>query len=120
MQLEVNAPEATPDEDYLTGEQLAFDNVVLIYAEHDWREDFVEVPAIDMEFVGEGQGVLLRDGLRYDVTWQRDDEEAMLRLNGPDGDPLPLRPGQTWFHIIVPPGEAHAPEVLFDGEEALP
>lgn len=117
MQIDLPPHELLPDIDYLTGEQIAFDNVVIIWAEHDWREDFVEVDTLDVTLDGEGDAVLLRDGMRYEATWQRTAEDELLHFLGPDGEPLPFKPGTTWFHTATLPEQQYTPEVLYDGEE---
>lgn len=119
MQL-VSQPQATPDEDYLTGEQLAFENVVVIWADH-YLADFIEdepsqLYSVGVTLTGEGEAVLLRDGQRYEVTWRRDDREAMIQFFGADGQIIPLKPGQTWFHVALPPSWQFAPEVLYNAD----
>jgi hypothetical protein len=92
--------------DYLTGEQLAFDNVVVVYAEH-YEADFLEyesptarIYSVGVVLQGEGEAVLLRDGLRYPVTWQRDGLDDMIRFYGDDGQLIAFKPGQTWFQVV--------------------
>ncbi len=116
----VIGPEPSPDEDYLTGEQLAFDNVVIIWAEH-YLADFIEdepnqLLSVGMNLTGEGSAVLLRDGQRYDVTWRRDDPEALIQFYGADGELIPFKPGQTWFHVALPPDWDYSPEVLYNAD----
>ncbi len=100
------APEA-PDMDYLTNKQLAFDNVVIVYAIHS-PADFVEfqnedgsiqLPSIDIILNGQGQCVLLRDGQRYDCIWKRADKGGLMQFFDVNNNPLPFKPGQTWFDV---------------------
>jgi len=97
----------TPDQDYLTGKQLAFDNVVIVYAAH-YPADFVEfqnedgsvqLPSIDIDLTGEGQCVLLRDGQRTDCIWKRVNKEGMLQFFDVNNHVMPFKPGQTWFDV---------------------
>jgi hypothetical protein len=113
IQLDPVVRESTPDVDYLTGKQLAFDNVVMLWAEHFWAEGFVETPTADVNLEGEGDAVVLRDGMRYEVTWRRDDEEAMIGFYDANGEPFALKPGTTWFHTARLPTADFTPEVTF-------
>jgi hypothetical protein len=96
-----------PDQDLLTNAQLAFDNVVIVYATHS-AADFVEfqnedgsiqLPSIDIDLSGEGQCALMRDGLRYDCIWKRVGTEGMLQFFDVNNNVLPFKPGQTWFNV---------------------
>ncbi|MCC6904636.1 MAG: DUF3048 domain-containing protein [Anaerolineae bacterium] len=106
------APEAI-DIDLLTGEQLAFDNVVILFAEH-YLADFIEdqpnqLLSVGILLHGEGDGFLLRDRRAYAITWEREGDE-MIRLLDTAGDPIPLRPGTTWFSTSVAPDAAEFSE----------
>ncbi|NDJ53010.1 MAG: DUF3048 domain-containing protein [Chloroflexi bacterium] len=104
-------PVEMPEIDYLTGEQLSFDNIVILYAEHNftsWVEDADSgVPAIDIDFMGEGGGYLLRDGQVYDITWEHDEGTLgqFIALFDGNGDVIPLRPGQTIFVTSITPDQ---------------
>jgi hypothetical protein len=109
--------EAAPDTDYLTGEQLAYENVVVLYAPHS-EADYIEdepnqLYGVRIDLSGEGEAVLLRDGQRYDVTWRRVGEEGMLHFFDAAGEPIAFKPGQTWFNVcadsIFPPDLAFTP-----------
>ena len=106
-----------PDSDYLTGEQLAFDNVVIIYATHyeaDFLEDdYAKLYSVGVNLLGEGQAVLLRDGQRFEVTWRRSDENSLIQFFDASGNVIPFKPGTTWFHTasiyIFPPEVTFSP-----------
>jgi hypothetical protein len=94
------------DGDTLTpaGEPLAFDNVVVLYAVH-YEADFIEdepnqLYAVGQELQGEGDAVLLRDGMRYAVTWRREAPDQMMRFYDGAGNPIPFKPGTTWFNVV--------------------
>lgn len=109
--------ENAPDTDYLTDQQLAYANVVVLYAPHS-EADYIEdepnrLYGVRIDLSGEGNAVLLRDGQRYDVTWRRVGEEGMLRFFDASGQPIAFKPGQTWFNVaadsIFPPEVTFAP-----------
>lgn len=111
-------PEFTPDLDYLTGDQLAFENVVILYAEY-YLADFIEDEPNQLLSVGpllnaEGDAVLLRDGQRYDVRWEHEEGGSMIRMYGADGEPIAFKPGQTWWNVITFRDDQYPPEVTFE------
>jgi hypothetical protein len=104
-----SAPEQfTPDMDRLTGQQLAFSNVIVMFAKHT----AVSPTIIDIDMsVGEGgYAYLLRDGQVSRIQWTTlgGDYEAETGLRRPirfvddSGNPVALKPGNTWVHIMTP------------------
>jgi hypothetical protein len=99
------------DTDRLTGRQLYFDNVVVLYAEHE-----VLAPAIlDMHLAqGESDKALLfRDGQMFRLRWstragayeQVTGLRRPISFIGEDGNAFPLRPGRTWIIVATPYSE---------------
>ena len=81
--------------DRLTNQPIAFDNVVVLYVNHE-----VYSPGIyDILFSGSGDGYALRDGQIYQVKWQRADTDV-TSLTNPDGTPFAFKPGTTWFEVV--------------------
>jgi len=106
--------EEEPMIDRLTDEQLASDNVVILFAEHQYT-NFAEdsasgAPGVDAVLTGTGDGMLVRDGLMYNIAWQHDEavEGSLIRLYAEDGSDIPLKPGTTIFNVSVIPDQ---PEV---------
>jgi hypothetical protein len=96
------APEQ-PDIDMLTNRQIAFDNVVLIYAEHRLA-DFIEdepnqLASVGIKLTGEGDAVIMRDGKRFSCHWVRSELSDMVRFVDKNGHPVWLKPGTTWFNV---------------------
>jgi hypothetical protein len=101
-----------PDGDTLTpGQQLAFDNVVIVYAEH-YEADFLEddnakLYSVGVNLMGQGQAVLLRDGQRFEVTWRRSNPNSLIQFFDASGNVIAFKPGTTWFNVassnIFPP-----------------
>ena len=81
--------------DRLTGQPLAFDNVVVLYVTHE----LYATEVYDILFSGSGSGYAFRDGQAYQVTWQRNSTDVVSLLN-PDGTPFPFKPGTTWFELV--------------------
>lgn len=55
-------------------------------------------PAI--ETVGTGSAMVLRDGLMFQVTWERDSLEEGTRYLMADGSPIPFAIGQEWIVLL--------------------
>lgn len=53
-------------------------------------------------FTGEGDAVVWRDGQRFDVRWIKPSATSDVVLVTDAGDPFPLAPGATWFHLARP------------------
>lgn len=95
----------TPHTDALTGQQLAFENVIVISAYHDEMDLFPEKyfgeeKSLYIELQGEGPMTLLRDGQAFEGRWRRKGEKDMFSFTSPDGKVLPLKPGKSFFQII--------------------
>lgn len=97
-----------PATDRLTGRQLAFENVIVVFAEHNrFRHNQLEVD------FGHGQkqsAYLFRDGQAFQIFWSTANREwerttGLLRpMHFVDRQDhlIPLRPGRTWIHIVTP------------------
>lgn len=88
--------------DKLTGAQLTAQNVVILAAAHDYayqsRTGSSEI--IEIKLNGTGQAYAIRDGLFYEVTWNRPAKDSVLYLTFPDGSLYPFKPGNTWFQVV--------------------
>ena len=105
---EANAGVQRLEIDRLTGRQLQFENIVVIFAE----VDVVSPTNLDIHLEqGEtGPAILFRDGMRYDIQWstrstayeKKSGIRAPMRFVNADGSLAPLRPGHTWVIIFSP------------------
>lgn len=106
---QAHVPEA-PDTDFLTGQQLAFDNVVIIHAFH-WDADYIEDEAtgehgvhinLDQDQWGFPATItLLRDGMRFEGTWQRTfGSSGMMQFLDANGQLIAFKPGTIWFSVV--------------------
>jgi hypothetical protein len=97
-----------PATDRLTGRQMAFENVVVLFAEHErYRHNQLEI------MLGAGQkglAYLFRDGQAFRIQWSTLNREwekqtGLLRpiyFVDSFNNPFPLRPGRTWIHLVTP------------------
>ncbi len=97
-----------PATDRLTGRQMAFENVVVLFAEHSrYRHNQLEI------LLGAGQkglAYLFRDGQAFRIQWSTLNREwekttGLLRpiyFVDSYNNPIPLHPGRTWIHLVTP------------------
>lgn len=98
---EPNPEELIPLVDRVTGEQLAFDNVVILFAKHTElgpRRHEVEIWANDSGM----PAALFRDGMMVMGSWKADRDTDPIQLFDASGKPFGLKPGKTWITIMDP------------------
>ncbi len=97
-----------PATDRLTGRQQSFQNVIILQATHDvYRPNQLN---IDLSFGQAGFAWLLRDGEMMRERWSTGNREwektsgirRPLHLVDIDGNPIALRAGKTWIHLVTP------------------
>jgi hypothetical protein len=88
--------------DRLTGQQVAADNVIVLLATYNYAFGTHPGPGevINIALTESGKAYAFREGQVYEVEWQHPTSETLLTLTLPDGSLYPLKPGNTWFHII--------------------
>jgi len=97
-----------PHTDALDGQQLSAANVVVLYVPH-WDTDIVEEPhsgALSIQFAlwDSNRAAIFRDGVRIDGFWQRWKRDDMLTLTDEQGNPIPLKIGNTFFEVVPTEG----------------
>jgi hypothetical protein len=101
-------PVFTRDTDKLTGRELSFENLIILFVEHEVIRPRIADMHLEMGQL-EG-GYLFRDGQAYPIQWstRATDYEQSTGLRRPiafqdlEGNPIPLRPGKTWILIATP------------------
>ena len=96
------------DTDRLSGREIYFENLIVLFVEHEVIRPLI----IDMYLQqGEkGTGFVFRDGQMYDLKWSTvsGEYEKKTGFRRPiafldkDGNPFPLRPGRSWIIIATP------------------
>lgn len=92
--------------DRITGEPVSKENVIVIFAEHDYKAPTL----IDIHLMNQPptKALLFRDGKVYEIFWttrfgEYEKETGLLRpmrFVEENGNSIPLRPGQTWISIV--------------------
>lgn len=100
---------AEPHLDALTDQQLTADTVVVLFANHvvDFNVLEGEEPgseygffATEIQFWNTGPALIFRDGQALSATWVRFGAGDMPGLVDDANNPVPLKPGQTWFQFV--------------------
>ena len=92
--------------DAFTGQPLLYENVIVLFAEHEFKKP----TSIDihLDFITQGKALLFRNGLMYKIYWTTRSEEfeqttglvRPIRYINYYGEAFPLSPGQTWVHLV--------------------
>jgi hypothetical protein len=93
--------------DRLTGEPLAFENVIVFYAEHEVLNS--EGTLVDVNLLYTlGKAYLFRDGQMFPIHWTTMNEGyeketgklRPVRFVDAQGNPVALKPGRTWVEFV--------------------
>jgi hypothetical protein len=85
--------------DRLTGEQLAFSNVIIIFARHNE----LAPSSHEIKIWDNNKGkpaYLFRDGQLIEGTWASVNDTDPMQFFNKDGSPMVLKPGNTWISIV--------------------
>lgn len=85
--------------DRLTGRQLQFENIIVLFAKHD-----VISPTnldIHLERGLSGKALLFRNGKVYSIRWNTENDSP-IQYQYDNGELFPLKPGQSWITIVTP------------------
>ncbi len=98
-----------PEIDRLTQRQLYFENVIVLFAQHDVISPTNLDIHLEQDWVGDA--LLFRDGKKYEIRWSTHASEQELQtgrrkpiqfLDLDDTTPFPLKPGHTWIIVVTP------------------
>jgi hypothetical protein len=82
--------------DRLTGEQLAFENVLVLWVPH--RYETSTIIRIGLLYMRNLIGLLFRDGMVYEIRGSTRSGE--LQFTDEAGHVIPLKPGRTLFEVV--------------------
>jgi hypothetical protein len=86
--------------DSLSGSQIAADNVIVLLVPHEYFIKTNTTEMVKMNFIGQGSAYAFRDGQAQPILWQRPSADKLLFLKYENGNPYPLKPGNSWFEVI--------------------
>lgn len=90
--------EYAPLYDRLNGEQIAADNLVVLFTRYNQVVPKDEV--FDVPLIGDGIAYAMRDGRIFQLTWTRTQADALVSLQYADGTEYTYKPGNTWFSVL--------------------
>ncbi|MEO2508388.1 DUF3048 domain-containing protein [Clostridium paraputrificum] len=76
---------------------LEFSNVIIQKTDINLAEDGLH---LDINLIGEGDGLLLSNGKILDIKWRKYSELSETKLYDMNGNELPLSAGKTIWHIV--------------------
>ncbi len=109
-----------PHTDALDGRQLSAANVVVLYVSQ-WLTNIVEEPHSGLLSIQWAlwnkdnpyrRALILRDGVVMEGVWDREGRWDMLTLTDLAGNPIPLKPGNTFFEVVPTTGQWEIPVVV--------
>lgn len=90
-----------PHVDFSTDEQLMAKNIVTIFAdERPANDGYPGGQHLLYGVVGTGEGMLYQNGQEIPVTWEKLDEEDMMRFYSEDDEEVEFVRGQIWIEIL--------------------
>ncbi len=89
----------TPLIDRNTGQQLAFENVIILYTRY--TELLPTMFAMDIDENTNGQrAVFFRDGVSVEGSWRSNGPDKPLAFTNSWGARMPLKPGKSWIIMV--------------------
>ncbi len=92
--------------DLLNGEPLSYENVVILFTNHRFCTETAF--DLDLMYINKSPAILLRDGQLFRIFWTTKNEDyekstgklRPIRFIDENGEPFPLKPGQSWVHFV--------------------
>lgn len=87
--------------DEVNGHQVSTDNLVYLFVLHRFEDKYQEEDEVyHIDLIGSGKAYLFRDGVVLPAYWQRTDLNQPLLLTDPNGMPISLKPGTTFYEVL--------------------
>jgi len=90
--------------DFASNQQISAANVIIYYAEHlptEIVEDSNGATSIRIIVNGEGRAQVFRDGVVVEGLWRSDGDQTP-EFVFPNGEPIPLKRGNSWIEVVPP------------------
>ena len=92
--------------DRLNGEALKYSNVIVLFVKHEVLHKYII--DLDLLYKKKEDALLFRDGKIYKIYWTTRSEDyekttgksRPIRFIDYEGNPFPLKPGQTWIEVV--------------------
>ncbi|MDD3174511.1 MAG: DUF3048 domain-containing protein, partial [Herbinix sp.] len=87
-----------PHVDSLTGEQLAFKNIIIQFVK-EWNIDKKGYQTMDLENAS-GSGFYITNGKGMPITWKKKEAYSWMRYYNAAGEELTINPGKTYITLF--------------------
>lgn len=84
--------------DSLTGEQLAFKNIIIQFVK-EWNIDKNGYQTMDLEDAS-GSGYYFTNGKQIPITWKKKEASSFMRYYNEAGEELTINPGKTYIALF--------------------
>lgn len=96
-----NAEEYAPLTDDFTGFPITAENVIVIFVPHIFANTYNSDDEVyNIDLIDYGNAIVFRDGYAVPAYWTRTEENQPLLLTTLTGEPIYLRPGQTFYQVM--------------------
>lgn len=94
--------QGAPHNDLTSGKRVAPRNVIVQYVTvtNSGLRDVTGAPVPVSQVTGSGKCLVFTGGKVYHATWRKGSRNVPTTFIDENGNPVPLRPGQTWIHLI--------------------
>lgn len=94
--------QGAPHNDLTTGARVAPRNVIVQYVTvtNSAQRDVTGAPVPISQVIGSGNCLVFTGGKAYHATWRKGSRNVPTTYTDENGNPIPLRPGQTWIHLV--------------------
>ncbi len=87
--------------DAVTATAVHASNVVVLMAYHTFSNPFDQDDEVyHIDLTGSGEAYVFRDGAAIPARWHRTNKDQPLLLTGPNGAPIYMKPGITFYEVI--------------------
>lgn len=87
-----------PQIDDLTGEQLAYDNIILQYSDY---KPYDPNGYLNIDAVSGGQGKFITRGKAEDIRWEKESPWGVTHYYDSEGQEITLNTGKTWVAVVL-------------------
>lgn len=94
--------QGVPHTDLTTGNRVAPSNVIVQYVTvtNSSLRDVTGAPVPVSQVTGSGNCLVFTGGKVYHANWNKGSRSVPTTFLDENGNPVPLRPGQTWIHLV--------------------
>jgi hypothetical protein len=97
---EIGGETYQPLMDSLTNQQVAADNLVILFVPTGYFFESKSTEIYDIALKDGGEAYILRQGRIFKGRWLHPTIDSLILITSPNGVPFPLKPGNVWFEVL--------------------